>query len=323
MRNPVFNPFWLSGAVSNIYIRPYSVAQVALLLLIVLILFFLYQSFRQRPDRERVDTLWIMQAVAWGGVAIFVTMISSSLDSPLVAAFYYVRNLSALLLYRAFAHFLYALPPFEGFGLHGEERYFSRTVCVLAGLELLYAAARIGVFWQTGDTHPRPLVLETPLMLVGLWTLLLLLRKLWSAEKREAAGPAATLRRILLGHLTNAGALHRWFLLITLSLIGLNLLYVTFQHSQVPVWASLVSDLLVMGSTATLAFIYLRYHHVPVPLMVRVIGAGLVIFLGLVSSLGWLLTTAFLSFHAPSIPIADVIGSQMRPLFLSPPDILT
>ncbi len=319
VRNPVFNPFWLSGSESNIYIRPYTVSQVALLLLIVLILFFLYQSFRQRPDRERVDTLWIMQAVAWGGVAIFVTLISGSVDSPLVASLYYIRNLSALLLYHAFARFLYALPPVQGFGFRREEWYFSRIMLLLAGLELLYSAARIGIFWQTGDTHQRPLVLEMPLMLVGLWALLLLLRKLWSAEKSGTAGPGETLRRILSVPLTNVGTLYRWFLLIIASLIGLNLLYVTFQHSHVPVWATLVSDLLVMSSTVTLAFIYLRYHHVPVPLIVRVIGAGLVIFLGLVSSLGWLLTMTALNFQGPGIPIADVIGSQMRPLFLSPP----
>ena len=301
-----------------IAIRPYTISQIAVLLLVIFVLGYVQWAIRRQPAQEQIITRWIMRATAWGGINVLVTAIAGITNYPPLDLVQYVRALCAFLLFHALIRAFYVLPPTHAFGHPQEARYVPRLILLAAGMETLYTGYRFWSFGQTGLVPVRPLWGELPLLLAALTALLLLARKLWAAEAEAGLSPQQHLRRILATPHSQVGDLYRWFLLVLLGLIAIALLFGWFSPRTTPVWVMVAADLLVMVSLLTLAFTYLRYRSIPVGMELRVVGGVLAIFLGLISGLGWLLSLTFLGQEAPGVPISDLVGSQLQLQFQPP-----
>ena len=163
------------------------------------------------------------------------------------------------------------------------------------------------------------MLLQIPLLLVGLWVVLLMLRKLWAAESAPDRTLGQNLRRALLAPQSNMGRFYRWFLIAVFSLLGINLIFVSFSTGASPTWLLIASDLLVSGALLIALFAYMSSQVAPTGLEIRVVGAGLTIFLGLVSLLGWIITLTYLRQEAPGVQPDQVFGSQMQAQFFVTP----
>jgi len=302
-----------------VHIRPYTISQVAVLLLILLLLIYLRWIIRRTPAPEQAATRWVMHATGWGGLFILISLIIGITDHTLLLLLQYLRIPCFLLLFHAIARAFYSLPPMEHFGHPWEAHYVPRLILLLTGADLVYTGYRFWAFWQTGVVPLRPQLGSAPMLLAGLWVLALLLRKLWAAEEAKGLSNVSHLRCIFLAPQSDVGRFYRWFVLVVASLFAIPLSFVWFQKGPIPVWVMVSADLLVMGSLVTAAFVYLRYRLVRVGLEVRVVGAVLIIYLGLVSVLGWLISLAFLRIEGAGIPISAIIGSQMPFEFVTPP----
>ncbi len=84
-----------------------------------------------------------------------------------------------------------------------------------------------------------------------------------------------------------------------------------------PIWMLIAADILVTTAILVALFAYLSSPQAPTGLEIRVMGAGLTIFLGLISVLGWIVTLTFLRYQAPEIDPIQIFGTQMQVQFVT------
>ena len=224
-------------------IRPYTISQTAILLLLGFFLIYLLHARRQAPTADRTHIDWMLQVVGWGAVTILLTMLAGVVESAAVDTLAYFRDVFALLFWHALSRAIYALPPVEPFVRRDELRRTSVVFAALIVLELGYLTFRLIRLTQTATLEPRPLALALPLLAAGLWCVLLVMRKLWAAERAPGATFTAHLRRAALAPQSRIGAFYRWFLLAAGSLA---LLLVFFNATH-----------LVSGSLPLLSLIHI------------------------------------------------------------------
>ena len=301
------------------FIRPYTISQAAMVLLAAFLLAYLQGAVRRGQREKLVPTRWMMRAIAWGVVNVLINLLVGMAEHGIIDVLAYLRPACGLLFWHAIARALYALPPVEPFARRQEARATSRAIVLLVGLELCYFGWRLWRFFRTGAPQIRPLLLQIPLLLVGLWVVLLMLRKLWAAESAPDRPLGQNLRRALLAPRSEMGRFYRWFLIAVFSLLGINLIFVSFSTGASPTWLLIASDLLVSGALLIALFAYMSSQVAPTGLEIRVVGAGLTIFLGLVSLLGWIITLTYLRQEAPGVHPDQVFGSQMQAQFFVTP----
>ncbi len=301
------------------FIRPYTISQAAMVLLATFLLIYLRAAVRRGATEKHVATRWMIQALAWGIAIILVTMLVGVAEYGPLDVLAYLRSACAILFWHAIARGLYAMPPDEPFARRGEARIVTRVVALVVGLDLCYTSWRLWHFSRSGVLQSRPLLLELPFLLAGLFVVVLLLRKLWAAEWTPGRSLRQNLRSALHTPQSRTGGFYLGFLIALFGLLVMSVIFVGFTRGATPTGLLIASDLLVSGAILLSLFAYLSSQIAPTGLELRVAGAGLTIFLGLVSLLGWIITLTFLRQAAPGVPPAQVFGAQMRAQFFVTP----
>lgn len=301
------------------FIRPYTISQAAIVLLCAFLIIYLQAAVRRGAAEKQVATRWMIQALAWGIVIVLLTMLVGMAEHAPFDVLASLRPACGLLFWHAIARGLYALPPAEPFARRGEARAVTRAIVLLVGLDLCYTGWRLWRFFRSGALQSRPLPLEIPLLLVGLFVVVLLLRKLWAAECASGRSLGQNLRGALLAPQSTTGRFYLGFLIALLGLLVMNVIFVGLATGATPTGLLIASDLLVSGAILLALFAYLSSQIAPTGLEIRVAGAGLTLFLGLVSLLGWIITLTFLRQAAPGVAPAQVFGAQMQAQFFVTP----
>lgn len=298
-------------------------------MLIALIFLYFQWNIQRCPARQSRTTQWTMLALLLGAWMTVLHMLATTTELLFFDLLAYTRSLFGTILAYVLARALYALPPTEPFARHGEERIYIRVAQILVAFGGIYWLYRV---WQTlfsGAIPSDPLLPTLPLIFMFPWTLLLLWRKWWAAEDAPSIGLGHRLYRMFVDPRNSVSHFYRLFGVIVAILLGVAALASVTATSTMPLWLMVTSDLVVSACLFVTAYSYMRYELVLGGLELRIIGAGMMIFVGLVSVMGWVITLSYV--HQLGDPIAiydiaiydiaiyDVVGSQFNLLFTTPP----
>lgn len=301
------------------FIRPYTLSQTVMLLLAGFLIVYLQAAVRRTPGVKNLHTRWMIQAIAWLWTTLLLSLLIGISEDRRVDFLAYARIGLGMLAWHAVARAIYALPPFEPFARRQEARFTSWTIAVFLGLEVCYFGLRLWRFSQTGLSQPLAWPMALPSLIVSTWVLWLVVRKLWMAESALNLSHWQRLHRALLAPRSEVSRVYRGFLLAVFGMLFIVFLFIFMAVISVtlPLWMLIATDML--GTTAILValFAYLISPLAPTGLEIRVMGAGLTIFLGLISVLGWIFTLTFLRYQAPGIDPIQIFGTQMEVLFVT------
>ena len=300
-------------------IRPYTLSQMSMLLLAGFLLVYLQIAMRRSPGVKGSHTRWMILAIAWVWLVLLISLIIGISEDPRIDFLAYTRIGVGMLAWHAIAKAIYALPPFEPFDHRQEARFTSWAIAGFLCLEIGYFALRLWRFSQTGLAQAFVWPMALPTVFVSQWVLLLITRKLWMAEAAPGLSLGQRLRRVVLAPQSDVGRFYRGFLLAT---FGMSLSVLLFNFMAVvivvlPIWMLIAADLLVTTAILVALFAYLVSPYAPTGLQIRVMGAGLTIFLWLISVLGWIVTLTFLKYQAPGIDPIQIFGTQMQTHFVT------
>lgn len=300
-------------------IRPYTLSQMSMLLLAGFLLVYLQIAVRRTPSVKGSHTRWMMQAIAWVWLVLLISLIIGISEDPRMDFLAYARIGVGMFAWHAVARAIYALPPFEPFDRRQEARFTSWAIGGFLSLEAGYFCIRLWRFSQTGLTQPLIWPMALPTAAVGLWVMLLIMRKLWVAEGVTGLSLGRRLHRVVLAPQSDVGRFYRGFLL---AVFGMLLIVLLFNFMAVvivilPLWGLIAADLLVTTAILVALFAYLVSPLAPTGLQIRVMGAGLTIFLWLISVLGWIVTLTFLRYQVPGIDPIQIFGTQMQTHFVT------
>ena len=163
------------------FIRPSTISQVSLLILMAFLIYFLSTTIKGESQRDRRPTKQLMLALMYAWLVIFSALIVDMFESPILDQAQYVRNLFSLLFYKHLCAFFYTLPPFYPFG-HKEEKLFFTSTRILIGVEILFLIIRLVRFALIGQPIARPVWGELPLLGIMVWVIAILVRKFIAAE---------------------------------------------------------------------------------------------------------------------------------------------
>lgn len=310
-------------------LRANTITQVSLLCLMGFLLTYLWLTAARNHFEKRHPARYFMRSLAAGMVVIAANLMADVFESGWGHLAVYFRGSFAIYFYYQVCLFLYTLPPVSSSNQREIER-FSTLVRPLILLEIAYLIYRAALLWGDGAYRPRPVWGEIPVVFLVLWTTALSIRRLVAAERTELPsedttvvgnGPFGYLQLLALSLLrprSSVAQVYRWFTLATFALIFLVFIFTLLPYRQLPLWVDLALDgTLTVGVTLTV-FVYLRYQLVPISLEMRVLGAGLTIFLLLVHILSWGISLTYLAQELPNIPYAQVLGSAQQPDFVVP-----
>jgi signal transduction histidine kinase len=303
------------------YIRPYTVSQTSLLLLTLFLSFYLQSALHRMPPEKRPHTRWMIRATIWNAVSVALNMIIGVVEAPRLDLLAYLRDPVGLLIFHAITQAVYAIPPVESFARRQEARRTTQAAALLLSVEMIYFLYRLWSFGQTGVIQPKHPLLLLPLPVAGLWVLLLVARKNWASAYVPAVSTGQPLDRI--PDAPQHGLVRFYqalFVVVTITLVGVFAFYVMMRATvPAPTWLPVTADTVVTVSFLTMLFAYLRSPLAATTLEIRLMGAGLVIFLGLISVLGWLITLTYLNHQAPDVYPSLVFGNQMQAQFFITP----
>ncbi|MBX3000057.1 MAG: sensor histidine kinase, partial [Caldilineaceae bacterium] len=308
------------------FIRPYTVSQVAMLLLTLFLLIYLTAAIKRAPHKDHTHTRWMLQVIGWGALNVGVTMIIGLSENPFIDLLVYTRYTWGMLFWYAMARAIYILPPFASI-TRREERIVSWVMVGVMGVEIPYLLVRLLHSLQIGIVEVRPPLADAPLLLGGVWVVMLIGRKLWEAEEPPGRSIRRHLYAALVQPCTDIGRFHRGFLLVVFNLLLMSISFIfttllfNLTADNAPLWLLIANDLLVTGAILFALFAYLSSPLAPSGLEIRVIGAGLTIFLSLISVLGWIITLTFLKQQAVGIHPSWIFGSQMQSQLFATPEI--
>ena len=301
-------------------IRPYTLSQMCMLLLAGFLLIYLQVALRRTPGVKNSHTRWMMQAIAWVSLVLLLSLILGVSEDRRIDFLAYSRLGIGMLAWHAIAKAIYALPPFEPFARRQEAQFTSWTIAGFLGLEVGYFCLRLWRFSQTGLPQPLVWPMALPSLIVSTWVLWLVIRKLWMAESAPNLSHWQHLHRALFAPQRDASRFYRGFLLAVFGMLFIVFLFIFMAVISVtlPLWMLIAADTLVTTAILVALFAYLISPLAPTGLEIRVMGAGLTIFLGLISVLGWIITLTFLRYQAPGIDPIQIFGTQMEVLFVTP-----
>lgn len=301
------------------FIRPYTLSQVSMLLLAGFLLAYLQVAVNRSPSVKNSHTRWMVQSIAWIWISLLLSLIIGISEDPRIDFFAYSRLGIGMLAWHAMARAIYALPPFEPFARRQEARFTSWAIFGLLALEAGYFCLRLWRFFQTGLPQSLAWPMALPSTFVGTWVLLLMVRKLWAAEDAPDLPLGQHLRRALIAPQSDVSRFYRSFLLAVFGmlLIVLVFIFMAIVSATLSIWQLIAADLLVTTAILTALFAYLISPLAPTGLEIRMMGAGLTIFLGLISVLGWIVTLTFLNYQAPGIDPIQIFGNQMQTHFVT------
>lgn len=301
------------------FIRPYTLSQAAMLLLAGFLLVYLQVAVRRTPRGKNLHTHWMIQAIAWFWIALLLSLIIGVSEDRRVDFLAYARIGLGMFAWHAVARAIYALPPFEPFSRRQEARFTSWAIAGFLGLEVGYFCLRLWRFSQTGLPQPLVWSMALPSLIVSTWVLWLVVRKLWMAESAPDLSHWHHLHRALFAPQNDASRFYRGFLLAVFGMLFILFLFIFMAVISVtlPLWMLIAVDMLVTTAILVALFAYLISPLSPTGLEIRVMGAGLTIFLGLISVLGWIVTLTFLRYQAPGIDPIQIFGTQMQTHFVT------
>lgn len=304
------------------FIRPYIISQTTLLLLALFLLLYLSISVRHTAREKLAHTRWMIQAIAWNVGVLLLFLVIGLTENPQLDLLAYFRDPFGLLALHAMVQAIYATPPHEPFVRRQEPRIMARSFLLLFSLEIGYLIFRIWSFYHTGTIQPKLFLLRLPILLIAIWLLLLVIRKLWIAEAGPGLSTRQHLHRIFISPQHNGSPFYRGVLLFTgMTIFMISLFVVTVTATTLPpTWLLVTADSTVTISFLSMLFAYLVSGQVHTGLEIRLIGAGLTIFLALISVLGWIITLTFLHHQAPDVHPVWIFGTQMQTQFFVTPD---
>jgi signal transduction histidine kinase len=141
----------------------------------------------------------------------------------------------------------------------------------------------------------------------------------WKSEDAPNLSHGQHLHRALFAPQSDVSRFYRGFLLAVFGmlLIGFLFIFMAVVIVTLPLWMLVAADLLVTTAILIALFAYLVSPLATTGLEIRVMGAGLTIFLGLISVLGWIVTLTFLNYQAPGIDPMQIFGTQMQTHFVT------
>lgn len=302
-------------------IRPYTISQMVILLMTIFLLLYLRDAMHRTAAANRPHIRWMLEMAGWGAGIILITLLAGVAEFTAIDLLTYFRSVLILLFWRAMAQAIYALPPAAPFARRDEARWSNRAFGALLVLELGFLAVHWVRFAQTGAMAPRPVLMGLPVLIAGLWSVLLVARKLWAAEQAPGLTRGEQWRRAALAPQSALGPFYRWFLLAMGGLLLLNPLFnpAIYAVAPPPLWMMIAGDLLVTGALMLALFGYLSSSPALASLAYRLVGAGLTIYFVLISILGWIVTVTFLRQQAPAVSPAAMFGAQMQAQFFVTP----
>lgn len=302
------------------FIRPYTLSQVSMVLLAGFLLIYLQIAVNRTPGKKDRHVQWMMQSIAWVWILFLLSLFLCISEDPRVDFFAYARVGIGLLGWHAMARAIYALPPFEPFARRQEARFTSWAIAGFFSLEAGYFCLRLWRFSQTGLPQKLAWPMAFPTIFVGIWVIVLVARKLWAAEDLPGLSFGQHLHRALLAPQSEVGRFCRGLLLAVIGMLLISLLFVFMALVSVTltIWQLIAADLLTTTAIMAALFAYLLSPLAPTGLEIRVMGAGLTIFLGLISVLGWIVTLTFLSYQAPEVDPIQIFGTSLNVQFVTP-----
>lgn len=308
-------------------IRPFTLSQAAILLLLMFLLGYLHIAVKHSPGEKHEHTRWMMQAIVWAALNIFITMILGVLTTDALNGISYTRDFWGLLFWHAMIQSIYVLPPTEPFLSRKEPQRVRQFTSVLLFIEVFYFAFRLWNYMQTGQQQIRGPIMVLPIHLMAIIACILTLRKLWVAEAGlQEDGSRLTFRdrlyRAFIAPKTLSGHLYRGLLVTVFILffVFVILSIINIYINSPALWLPIFSDIMITVAILVTLFAYLSSPLAPTGLEIRVMGAGLTIFLCLISVLGWVITVTFLNQQAPNIRPTEVFGTQLQVQFFDAPE---
>lgn len=303
------------------FVRANTITQVALLCLMGFLFSYLWFAAREQRIDKAHPTWHFIRGLAAGTVVIAASMVGDVLETGLGDVALYFRGLFAVYFYYQMALFFYALPP-ASTHMRREASIFSKVLYVVMFGEIAYLIYRVADYWETATYMRRPLEGDLQVVFLVLWTAVLIGRRLIQAERAVAApGASGSLRLFLQGLIrprSSDAQVYRWFALTILTLVLLVFFFSVLPYRQLPLWIDVLLDGSLTVGVMVVVFVYLRYQLVPISLELRIVGAGLTIFLLTVHALSWGISLAYLGQTLPGVPYAEIFGSAQQPDFVVP-----
>lgn len=304
------------------FIRPYTISQTTLILLALFLWVYLRVASQRVSPEKREHIRWMRQAIVWDLLVILINTLLGVFEDPRLNLLAYFRDPFGLLALHALSQALYATPPQEPFVRRQEPRMVTWIFVGLISLEIVYLIYRLWTFSYTGLIEPKIVPMRLPILLTSCWLVLLVSRKLWIAEEAPGLTVKQRWHRMFFAPHQDVSRFYRGgllFFLLTVMGIGFFIVGVS-SPALPPTWLLVTADIMVVISFLTMLFAYLASSQASTGLEIRLIGAGLTIFLALISVLGWIITLTFLNQQAVAVNPVFVFGTQMQAQFFVTPE---
>ena len=305
-------------------LRPYTISAVANILFNLLVAaYLLFGAEKSQPQTRKLN-----QTLASILLMVSVIILHQNLltlgNNPRFDLTQYVRNIEAIILFYLSIHFVYLALAQTTDTFAVEARRVKWAFFVVIAIEIGYTTWRYVSSIEAGGVSARPLYLQLPMLLPQLWLMILVGRGIIFVERQEAL---QTDRKITAWSAFRhpQTALARMLVQISLAVsltFLVSALFIAAPLRTAPWWLSGLSDPIVLLSTLAVSSAYMRYQLTYVGLELRVISAGLAIFLIMTSALGWLVTTAFFRIELPDVPLRLLVGSILDNNFILSADYL-
>jgi signal transduction histidine kinase len=294
----------------SMLLRPYTITTSAMLLQGFYLVFFLaFVAHRAQPQTRPINRALALTFLAFNVLSLHNAVLTLSSDIY-VDTTKVLRSAEVILTMYFGCRFIYMLLADVTDAFNQERLWFRRGFMLLFAVDALFIAARILPVLGESVPTQRPLLMETPMLLSQLWLIGLTIRAWLYAERNagKAAGAALIWSAVVRPTARLARLLRNITLAIVLTLL-FTLSFVLLVPFDTPLWARSLNEPATVLVLLIVAFSYLRYQLHNVGLELRIVVAGLVLFLSLTATLGWLVTIAFVQMELPSAPLESAIGA--------------
>lgn len=283
---------------TSLYLTPASIgylAQFILALAITTYLVMLARRPEQRADHRRPTRLLV---AFFGAITLFIglLLLDSILEPNLAFLALYLQNTLLALALLFILQFAYAFP--------SPSPQQKREAQIVLGISLLYAVyeaaiafGRFADLLREGEVNYRPQLADVPIVLIGGWLLVVLLRQ--TARMSGEPEGASWLQKVGRPQGQTAQTV-RVFALIFSVLIPLSLIELAANYGYVSAAArNLTLSLGVSFAIFLFALTYINYLPESNTFMVRLVGMALVSILVILGAAGWLIQPAIIE-QAPA-----------------------
>ena len=302
------------------FIRPYFISALAYIILTGVLFLGLRKASKSMPTRERQSTIWLVRALGFAFLLFTLVTTVAYSTHPLLKLGQYLQTMIATLIFFSLTRFFYAA--YEQFNskLREEATSYTRTVLVAIIWEILYLSWRYWIGYRDGSVPARPLYLETPIVLILTWSMVVLLRTWIAAERRNLNVQTGWKENIYYFiRPKNKTTFFLRSMLVVIFFAEISVISVALAPlEEYPLWLPILSDTLLLIGLVYLVFNSLQLQYPTITLEVRILGASLTLFLLFTYFLSWLQTAVFLGQSLPGVPIVNVIGVSSNYNFVAP-----